>query len=65
MTRSRVALVAGSAALIVAVAPALAAQDHTITASRNVFTDADITIAVGDRVLFGNNGGVHNFAFED
>jgi plastocyanin len=51
--------------LVVAAAPALAA-DHTITAlSNNQFDRPAIMIATGDRVLFANSGGSHNFAFED
>jgi plastocyanin len=65
MSTGRLALAAASAALLAAVAPALAAQDHTITASSNKYTDASITIATGDRVLFANAGGSHNFVFED
>lgn len=61
----RFALLAAAVALVAAVAPALAAQDHTITASDYVFTEANITIASGDRVYFANSGGVHNFVFED
>ena len=61
----RLALPAAAVAMVaVASSPALAA-DHTITASSNFFTDAAITIAPGDRVLFANAGGLHNFEFED
>jgi plastocyanin len=65
MSSGRTALSAAAAALLAAVAPALAAQDHTITASSDVFTPASITIATGDRVVFANSGGSHNFVFED
>jgi plastocyanin len=51
--------------LLVAAAPAIAAQDHTVTATSNVFTEADITIPAGDRVLLRNAEGTHNFVFED
>jgi plastocyanin len=62
---TRLVLAAVSAALVAAVAPALAATDHTVTASNYTFTMADITIAPGDRVVFANSGGMHNFAFDD
>jgi plastocyanin len=65
MSSGRAALSAAAAALLAAVAPAPAAQDHTITASSNQFTQASITIATGDRVLFANSDGSHNFVFED
>jgi plastocyanin len=62
---ARLALSAAGVALAaVAAAPAFAA-DHTVTASNFEFTDAAITIAVGDRVIFANAGGTHNFAFDD
>jgi plastocyanin len=60
----RLAPVGLTVVVLVAAAPALAA-DHTITASSNVFTEASITIAPGDRVFFANSGGSHNFSFED
>jgi plastocyanin len=61
----RLAAVASSAALVAAVAPALAATDHTVTASDYQFSQPTITIAPGDRVVFANGGGMHNFAFDD
>jgi plastocyanin len=61
----RLVLAAVTVGLIAAVAPALAAEDHTVTASDYVFAPRDITIAPGDRVVFANSGGSHNFVFED
>jgi plastocyanin len=61
----RLVLAAVTVGLIAAVAPALAAEDHTVTASNYVFAPRDITIAPGDRVVFANGGGIHNFAFDD
>jgi plastocyanin len=55
-----------AAVLVAAVAPALAAQDHTITAlGSNQFDRPTLTIAAGDRVIFENADGEHNFAFDD
>jgi plastocyanin len=63
---ARLVLAAAGVALVVAVAPALAAQDHTITAlGNNTFDRTDLTIAAGDRVRFQNADGRHNFSFED
>jgi plastocyanin len=63
---ARLALSAAGVALAaVAAAPALAA-DHTITAlGNNTFDRPTLTIAAGDRVLFANSEGLHNFVFED
>jgi plastocyanin len=61
----RLVLAAATVGLIAAVAPALAAEDHTVTASDYTFAPRDITIAAGDRVVFANSGGIHNFAFDD
>jgi plastocyanin len=61
----RLALSALAVALVVAVAPALAA-DHTVRAvASDQFSPRSITIAPGDRVHFANDGGTHNFFFED
>jgi len=66
MGSRRLVLCAASVALVVAaVAPAIAAEDHTVTAANFYFTPAEITIAPGDRVVFANSGGLHNFAFDD
>jgi plastocyanin len=65
MSRSRLAPAALVAALAVAVAPALAAEDRTITASDYRYTPDAVTIAPGDRVVFANSGGTHNFSFAD
>jgi plastocyanin len=53
--------------LVAAVAPALAAQDYTITARQgpNRFDPPTLPINAGDRVIFANEGGTHNFVFED
>jgi plastocyanin len=61
---ARLALSAAGVALVAAVTPAFAAQDHTITASNFQYTNGTITIATGDRVIFANSGGTHNFAFD-
>jgi plastocyanin len=62
---ARLALCVAAVALVAAVAPALAA-DHTVTATASdQFSPPTITIAAGDRVLFRNSGGSHNFVFED
>lgn len=62
----RLAPVALMVVVLVAAAPAIAAQDHTIRAlPSNAFDRPDITIAAGDRVIFVNDGGEHNFAFDD
>jgi plastocyanin len=62
---TRLALVVAGVALVAAVAPALAA-DHTITAlGNNRFDRPNLTIAAGDRVIFANASGNHNFAFSD
>jgi len=50
---------------VVAVMPALAADDVTITASDYRFDPRTPTIEVGDTVTFENAGGFHNFAFDD
>jgi plastocyanin len=60
----RLALAVAAVALVVAVAPALAA-DHTITASNFQYTNGTTSIATGDRVIFANSEGLHNFAFDD
>jgi plastocyanin len=62
---ARLALPALAVALVVAVAPALAA-DHTVTALGNDrFDRPALTITAGDRVIFDNASGIHNFAFDD
>jgi plastocyanin len=65
---ARVALSVAGAALVVAVAPALAAQQSpTITARDmpNRFDPPTLTVAAGETVTFANAGGQHNFTFED
>jgi plastocyanin len=62
---TRLALVVAAVALVAAVAPALAA-DHTIAAlGNNRFDRPALTITAGDRVIFDNASGTHNFAFDD
>jgi plastocyanin len=64
MSRGWVATLAALAGLTAAVMPATAA-DHRITASDFSFDPDDLTIARGDRVIFANDGGTHNFIFSD
>jgi plastocyanin len=41
------------------------AAEHQVSVSSNVFTPADLTIAVGDTVRWTNTGGPHNVRFDD
>ena len=61
----RLALPVAAVMLVAVASPPALAADHTITASDFTFTDDTLTIAPGDRVLFANAGGLHNFEFED
>jgi plastocyanin len=47
------------------VAPAVAAQGPTITASNYAFTPAELTVAPGESVRLANAGGFHSFEFAD
>ncbi len=50
---------------IASVSPTFA-TDHTVVASPNLtFSPRDLTIAVGDRVTWTNNGGFHNVRADD
>jgi plastocyanin len=41
------------------------AAEYQVSVSSNVFTPADLTVAVGDTVRWMNTGGSHNVKFED
>ena len=58
---------AASVAVLVAGAfggGAAQAAEHAVGVSSNVFTPADLTVAVGDTVRWTNSGGFHNVRFD-
>ena len=53
------------ALVALALLPAFGGQGATVTASDFLFSPEAVTITAGETVTFGNDGGIHNFAFAD